>query len=304
MPAHSLERSRRLAGLARLTRGTEHLLFTLTLTLMGANLALAREPAALDVRIAAILLANILAVTFAFMVNDIEDAADDAADPARAARNAIARGDLSRREGWRAAWVAGGLALALYALTPPLACGTGVLTLLLGLLYSWRPVRLKAMPVLDMLAHVLMLSALLFLAGFFTYDSSPGGAWWAAAGVALVSAYGQLYNQLRDFDLDRAAGLRNSAALLGRAWTWRLMYVALALALACLALTVARGLWPAWLAIVLVLLVPVVVWRRSGQDMRGTAALDISGRYQAGFMLAAALTMIVWLGALALDAIG
>jgi len=55
---------------------------------------------------------------------------------------------------------------------------------------------------------------------------------------------------------------------------------------------------------VLVLLIPVVVWRRSGQDMRGTAALDISGRYQAGFMLAAALTMIVWLGALALDAIG
>jgi 4-hydroxybenzoate polyprenyltransferase len=292
--------SRQLAGVARLTRAKEHLLFTVTLTLMGTNLAVARQPAALDVHSFIVLLANILAVTCAFMINDIEDAADDAADPHRAARNAIARGDLSRRAGWRAAAIAAGLALALYALTPPLAFGTGVLTLALALLYSWRPARLKAVPVLDLIAHVLMLSALLFLAGFFAYDSALGAVWWVALGVALVSAYGQLYNQLRDFELDRAAGLHNSAALLGRAWTRRLMYVALVLAAACLAVTVARGLWPLWLAIVLAFLTPLAAWRRSGSDMRGTAAIDASGRYQGGVMLAAALTMLTWLGSLVL----
>ncbi len=302
MSLHPPARSRRLAGVARLTRAKEHLLFTVTLTLMGANLAVAGQPARLDARLVTVLGANVLAVTFAFMINDVEDAGDDAADPARAARNAIARGDLSRRAGWLAALAAGALALGLYALTPPLAFGTGALTLILALLYSWRPVRLKAIPALDVIAHVLMLSALLFLAGFFVYDPAPGPAWWAAAGVALVSAYGQLYNQLRDFEPDRAAGLHNSAALLGRAWTRRLMYVALALAAGCLAVTVARGLWPLWLALVPVALAPVVAWRRSGTDMRGTAAVDASGRYQGRCMLVAALTMIAWLGALAITA--
>jgi 4-hydroxybenzoate polyprenyltransferase len=299
---HPPARSRRLAGAARLTRAREHLLFTVTLTLMGTNLAVAGQPARLDARLVAVLGANVLAVTFAFMINDIEDADDDAADPARAARNAIARGDLSRRAGWLVALATGALALGLYALTPPRACGTGALTLLLALLYSWRPVRLKAVPALDVIAHVLMLSALLFLAGFFVYDASPGSVWWAAVGVALVSAYGQLYNQLRDFEPDRAAGLHNSAALLGRAWTQRLMYLALALAAGCLAVTVVRGLWPLWLALVPAVLAPVVVGRRSGTDMRGTAAVDASGRYQGGFMLVAALTMAAWLVALMLAA--
>lgn len=294
--------SRRLAGAARLTRWKEHLPFTVPVTLMGVNMAVAGQPALLDARSGLVLAANILAVACAFMINDIEDAGDDAADPERGARNAIAHGDLARSDGWLAALLTGGLALALYALMPPLVFATGCLTLILAVLYSWRAVRLKAIPVLDVIAHVLMLSALLFLAGFFVYDSSPGAAWWAVVGVALVSAYGQLYNQLRDFDLDRAAGLRNLAALLGRAWTRRLMYVALALAAACLAVTIAQGLWPAWLAIAPIILAPAVAWRRSSRDMRGTAAIDISGRWQWGFMLVANLMMIAWLAALAFAA--
>ncbi|MBI5957294.1 MAG: hypothetical protein HY866_01070 [Chloroflexi bacterium] len=86
-------------------------------------------------------------------------------------------------------------------------------------------VRLKTLPVVDVISHLLMLSSLLFLAGYYAYNAEPGPAWWAAAGVGLISAYGQLYNQLRDFDLDRAAGLFNTSCFLGRQNTQRVMYV-------------------------------------------------------------------------------
>ena len=69
----------------------------------------------LDLRLAAVIVANILAVAYAFMINDIEDAPDDARDPARAARNPIAMGEISQRLGWLVSAGVALLALALYA---------------------------------------------------------------------------------------------------------------------------------------------------------------------------------------------
>src|SRR5690606_41448835 len=51
----------------------------------------------LDLRLVAVTAANILAVAYAFMINDIEDAPDDALDPARAAKNPITSGRLGIR---------------------------------------------------------------------------------------------------------------------------------------------------------------------------------------------------------------
>jgi 4-hydroxybenzoate polyprenyltransferase len=158
-------------------------------------------------------------------------------------------------------------------------------------------VRLKALPVVDVIAHALMLSTLLFLAGYLTVDAAPRQAWWAAAGVGLISAYGQLYNQLRDYALDRAAGLHNTASVLGVRGTRLAMYVCLGGAALCLGLTVVMGLWPLWLVIVPVVSAPLALRWHSTTDMRGTAALDVSGRWQARAMWIAAAAMLVWLAA-------
>lgn len=289
----------RLRGLLQLTRWAEHLLFTFTLTLLGINLAIRAEGAALalDHRLVVVALANLLAVTFAFMINDTEDAPDDARDAARAARNPVASGVLTRREAWMASLVTAALAVTLFSVLPLRAFLAGLLTLGLAFLYSWRPVRLKAHPLVDVIAHVLMLSALLFLTGYFTYHDVPGRAWLVALIVALVSAYGQLYNQVRDFAPDRAAGLHNTAALLGEHAARRAMYLCLWGAGLLLAVTILIGLWPWWLAIVPVALSPLLVVIRPHADMRGTAAVDLSGRLQWGAMLIAGVTMLVWLAA-------
>ncbi len=285
-----------IAGLVRLSRWKEHTLFTVPLTLAGGLMAAHnRAGVTLDWHLLTVTAANILAMTVAFMVNDVEDAPDDARDPARAARNPVATGEVRPREGWAVALAFGGVALALYAWVGAGTFWIGALTLALSVLYSWRAVRLKARPVVDILSHVLMLSALLFLAGYFAYDDSPGAIWLVALGAALASAYGQLYNQARDFEVDRAAGLRNTAWLAGEAHTRRLMYLSLALAAACLVATVALGLWPLWLLIVPVLLAPLFLVVRPGTDARGTTAIDASGRVQMAFLIVANAAVLVWL---------
>ncbi|MBC8171555.1 MAG: UbiA prenyltransferase family protein, partial [Anaerolineae bacterium] len=207
--------SDQIKGLIQLTRWREHVTFVIPLTILGALLALQNSGGALDWRLIAVTLANILAVAYAFMINDIEDAPDDARDPARAIRNPIASGRIPMRMGYIAC---GLIALASFLLYLP--GGTtvtliGVATLVLSHLYSWRPVRLKAYPVTDVVSHSLMLSGLLMVAGYYTYHHDPGVVWLVVAAVTLFSVYGQLYNQLRDYAMDKAAGLHNTAIILG-----------------------------------------------------------------------------------------
>ncbi|MBN1562997.1 MAG: UbiA family prenyltransferase [Anaerolineae bacterium] len=284
-----------ITGLIRLTRWRDHLPFTLPATLLGVNMALTATEQTPDARIILVLLANTGAVTFAFMVNDIEDAPDDARDPARAAQNAITSGLITPRLGWFASVSVGLLALLFFAGVNAITLLTGTLTVSLGGLYSWRKVRLKALPVIDVIAHVLMLSSLLFLAGYFAYSSTPGAAWWVALGVGFISAYGQLYNQLRDYDMDQAAGLRNTAYLLGRTRTQWAMYASLGLAAFCLGISVLLGLWPLWLGFVGLGLLPILLIFKTANDMRGTTAIDATGQLQLGAMLLASAIMIIWL---------
>ncbi len=296
MPNASLrKRSIPINYLLRLTRWDEHVAFTLPATLLGVVIAVHHTGAALDGRVMAVIVSNVLAVAFAFVVNDIEDAPDDARDSQRRARNMIAAGKLSRRAGWWLAWGIAAGSLTGFALVNVRVLAAGGLGLLLGWLYSWRPVRLKALPVVDVLAHVLMLSALLLLAGYLAYARALTALWPVIAGVSLISAYGQLYNQLRDYDLDRAAALRNTASLLGQHGTRYTMIAALLAAGACLLLAVTQRLIPPGVVGLVLAASPLIVFLRSARDMRGSAALDLSGQLQTGAMVAATLALTCWL---------
>lgn len=283
-------------GLIHLTRWKEHIIFTLPLTLLGINLALDQHhQAAPDAKALGVIAANVLAVTFAFMINEVEDAPDDARDPSRTIPNAVARGELSAREGWIASLIVGGVSLILFLILGGSVFGVGALTLILALLYSWRAVRLKAMPLVDVLSHVLMLSALLFLAGYLVYGNLTAGGWIAAAGMALISGYGQFYNQLRDFAGDRAAGLHNTASWVGRRFTRWLMFACLGLAVGCLLITLFMGVWPWWFVGAAVILSPLMRLIAPRTDLRGSAVIDRSGQAQLGFLLIANILLIAWL---------
>jgi 4-hydroxybenzoate polyprenyltransferase len=284
-----------IRGLIRLTRWREYVPFVIPLTILGALLAARPNHILLDWRLLAVTAANVLAVAYAFMINDIEDAPDDARDPARAARNPITSGEIGVRMGYAACRLVAGATLILYAMGGVWAFLIGVATLLLSHLYSWRPVRLKAWPVTDIVSHSLMLSGLLLLAGYFTYHTQPGIVWFVAASVTLVSVYGQLYNQLRDFEMDKAAGLWNTAIILGEANAKRVMYLTVGLAGVCMLAAIVQGAFPLWLGLVLLVSVPVSMLIRPRGDMRGTEAVDLSGSVQVQFVIVANLIIGVWL---------
>src|SRR5262245_2010066 len=126
-----------IRGLIRLTRWKEYVPFVVPLTILGALLAARPNNVQLDWRLIAVTLANILAVAYAFMINDIEDAPDDARDPARAARNPISNGEIGVRVGYTACRIVAAVTLILYALGGVWTLGIGIVTLLLSHLYSW-----------------------------------------------------------------------------------------------------------------------------------------------------------------------
>src|SRR5215211_1743310 len=283
-------------GLIQLTRWREYVPFVVPLTITGALIAARPHGVLLDWRLIAVTLANILAVAYAFMINDIEDAPDDARDPARAARNPITTGRIPARIGYTACRIIAVITLLLYAMGGMWVLAIGIATLLLSHLYSWRPVRLKAWPITDILSHSLMLSGLLLLAGYFIYHNSPGIVWFVAAAVTLASVYGQLYNQLRDYDMDKAAGLNNTAIILGEANTRRVMYLTIGLAITCLLAAVVQGVFPIWLGLVALVSVPVSMFVfRPRTDMRGGTAVEASGMMQIQVLIAANFIIAVWL---------
>lgn len=251
----------------------------------------------LDWRLLVVIAANSLAVSYAFMINDIEDASDDALDPMRAARNPISCGELSPRAGWAFSALFAAGAVSLFALCGAWVLGIGGSTLLLSHAYSWKQVRLKAWPVVDVISHGLMLSGLLILAGHFTYNSVPGWAWLPIVSMTLFSVYGQLYNQIWDYEMDKAAGLQNTAILVGIRTTRFLLWGCVAAGLLLLVASLAIQVIPWWfLALLVALFGFVMVFHRRRNDMRDGAVADASGLIQVPFLVAANTTVAVWLG--------
>jgi 4-hydroxybenzoate polyprenyltransferase len=292
----------RLNGLVQLTRWQEYVPFVVPLTIMGALLALQSlsNGAGVDLRLVAVTAANLLVVAYAFMINDIEDAPDDALDPKRAARNPITSGTITVRMGYNACRLVAIITLVLYAMGGGLVFIIGGITLLLSHLYSWKPVRLKAYPVTDIVSHSLMLSGLLLLAGYFTYHTEPGIAWFVAAGVTLWSVYGQLYNQLRDYDMDVAAGLKNTTIILGPRNTQIVVWMTIALAVVCLVVAIALGAFPIWLAAAAGVGIAISAIFRPKADLRGYTEMAKSASVQIRGLIVFNIIMVAWLVAVLL----
>jgi 4-hydroxybenzoate polyprenyltransferase len=232
-----------------------------------------------------------------FMINDVEDADDDALTPHKAVRNPIAAGALSLRSGW---WASALVALAAGFLFLLLGVGPalcGWLSLLIGYIYSWRKVRLKNYPVVDVLSHGMMLAGLQFLVGFLAFE--PGTHWWwffPFLMVISISLYGQLYNELRDFHGDREAGLRHSAMIFGFRTTQVLMYSLLGIGVACtIIILFAIRIFPWWVLflngiLLALLVVPPLLRLRH----RGGNSIDRQGPFQKPFEISFALSLAAW----------
>lgn len=277
-----------------LSRWKEHLPYTVPLTILGAIIASSTR-VGLDYRLVFVVMANILTMSYAFMLNDIEDAPDDARDAHKANRNPISAGRLSSHDAYTVVRSLAIIALVFYAFTNRLTFSLGILTLLLSHLYSWRRVRLKAHPVTDILSHSLMLSGLLLLTGFTAYSREFKEIWALAAAVILFSVYGQLYNQIRDFDVDTKAKLKNTTILVGKRRASYLKDASVLLAVIALLTSIYFRTFPVWLLFPVAFSAPFIVAFKTNKDSSGTVAVDLGGKLQMQMLLVFNVVVLAWL---------
>lgn len=283
-------------GLLRLTRAREHLPFVVPISLIGALLGAGQAQVPLGWRWVTVSTANILAVTYAFMINDIEDSHDDLASPEGALRNAVSSGAISPGLGWVASALVFASSLILYALAGGMTLLLGSTILAISHFYSWRRIRLKSVFLVDVLSHALMLGGLLMLTGFFAYGTSPGWGWSLILAITFFSAYGQLYNQVRDYHADRAVGLRTTTVELGTKRAVRVMYTTLGVSGLFLLVAILKGQLPILMLATFCIVFAVSSFRSSGMvDARGSPVSDFSGALQTRGLLATNSAVVLWL---------
>ena len=203
-----------------LTRWKETFDFNFITTILGyiaANIKI-------DFSFLLVLIANQYALWFMFMINDVEDSKEDATDPKKRARNVISNGTLTKEEGYVYTMFIASIAFILYAFVSyvkgtPLPLIVGSITLLVGHFYSYRKVRLKTIPVIDLISHAYMLAAGLTLAAYFSATGNGSITLLGKLSLAVVflaSMYGQLDNEIRDFEIDVREKVTTLATILGK----------------------------------------------------------------------------------------
>ena len=288
-----------LKGLVKLTRFDEYVYFVVITTLLGV----AAARGYFDWRFLVLIPANWLAVGFAFMINDVEDAPDDALSNSKANRNPISAGLITPKTARIASFSAGMLAALLFALLGLWPFIFGLITLVLGYIYSYRGIRLKTMALLDILSHCLMLAGLQFLCGYFTYASRLENNWfWPFIFVMAISVYGEIYNEIRDIEGDRQANLQHTAIFLGERAAQILMIIVLGIGIFAGAVSLIMiELIPLWVLFMMAVLALLFVLPKAIRIRRSDSSMAVQGALQKPLELAAALALLLqyllpWVG--------
>lgn len=280
-----------LKGLIKLTRFDEYVYFVVITTLLGIISA----DGELNWRFLIVLLANWSAVGFAFMINDIEDAPDDALSTSKINRNPVSAGLISPKTAKIWTFIVAAISAVLFALLGTLPFIFGMVSLILGYLYSYRGVRLKTIAFLDFLSHCLMLAGLQYLTGYFAFSSVLHRNWyWPFLFVVCVSIYGELYNEVRDFEGDQAAQLRHTGIVLGNRKSHILM-------LSILLLGVVAGfvtfflidLVPMWVFIITAILAAIFILPPALRLRRENNSVEIQNAFQKPLERAAAFAFLL-----------
>ncbi|MDC3955281.1 UbiA family prenyltransferase [Polyangium jinanense] len=157
---------------------------------------------------------NLLLTIFAFAINDVEDAEDDSKDSQKVVRNPICAHLLTPGQALALSWLSAFAGLALLWPFGARVVLLGALNVALGFLYSYRRIRLKAVPFVDLVSHGLFLGTLQFLTvAYARAPELPPSAALGAVFICTISMAGDLWNEIRDFEVDRETGIRNTASL-------------------------------------------------------------------------------------------
>ncbi len=173
------------------------------------------------------LLSNYALMVISFLYNDIEDRTEDSQSPGKRFKNPFGYNIMSIQKGYFLILCMASLALSLsYYLGGWKLSGIALSNIAIGILYSYKKIRLKSVPVIDLLSHSYLLASVQIL-----YFMNIKGAYihtgslFVLIGVTCISVGGSLYNQYRDFKDDQNADINNTANMIGRNYSFLLSKV-------------------------------------------------------------------------------
>ena len=169
----------------------------------------------LTTKTALVLTANTCLTAFTFSFNDIEDAEDDSLDLVKRERNVVANGSLERRWAYVicAFLLMAGL-ITLRFVNPRLTTIAFILSIN-SFLYSWKKVRFKSIPFIDLFSHALAIGIQQLLITYYAFKPLDFKIFPYIGLVTSFSFATQLSQELRDYRIDEATNVRTTAQILG-----------------------------------------------------------------------------------------
>ncbi len=157
-----------------------------------------------------IFLANLCLTAFGYMFNDIEDAEDDYHDVDKRTRNPIASGEITRRQSYMCNLFLLSVGLFLLLSIGPFVFLLGIIYAFVGFVYSWRSLRLKSRPILDLVSHVLFLGVLQFLTTYTTFRPLDLFVVPFLMIIVPVSLMNEVIHEMKDFNVDKKTKINNT----------------------------------------------------------------------------------------------
>jgi len=155
-------------------------------------------------------------LAFTFSINNCFDIKCDAHKGTKIKRNPIAAGHITFREGLILSLCMAFTGLVLSYLWFDENCFlVYFMMLLLGGAYSAPPLRLKSVPLMDLLSHSLFFGALLYLYGLLSNGGINLQAASLAASVSLYSIILELRNHLEDYEADLNSETKTTVCYIG-----------------------------------------------------------------------------------------
>jgi 4-hydroxybenzoate polyprenyltransferase len=160
--------------------------------------------------------ANLFLTAFVYAFNDVEDAENDICDLEKRKRNPISSGDLTKKQGYFLSFLLLITGLIFLYLINLLLVSFGLALVLVGFLYSWKPVRFKSIPIIDIISHVLCLGAIQFFIIYLAFSSFNLMIIPFLMIIIPSSLMIDVFYELKDFDVDKKTKMSNTVQKFGR----------------------------------------------------------------------------------------
>jgi len=163
-----------------------------------------------------VFLANLFITAFIYAFNDVEDAEDDYHASEKSERNPISNEELTKTEGYLISSLLLLIGLFLLSTVSLLVFSLGLALALLGFFYSWKSVRLKSIPIADLVFHIICLGVLQFFITYLAFRSLDLLVIPFLMIIIPSSLIIQVLFEMRDFNVDKKTKINNTIQKLGK----------------------------------------------------------------------------------------